>query len=272
MGKNLRTWLVMAALAAGGCGDDGSGAQTEATSPHPYKPGETTVIDQDGQPKDFADTTGAGCLEGTDGKCVDLGKECAPTDKVDVILDKDGTVVDVVCYPTGTAPVSSGESRPPGDRTYENNEVVVLDDKDDGDDINGNVDVDSTNVTLWGNGPEVSVINGNVVLSKNNGVIRGVRIKGNVTLSGNNATLLLSVVEGNVIITGNNNVVAASDLLGNVEVSGQNDALVSNRIAGDLENKGSGLVCSENVALDDKNSNKSFDEGEAGAAISCDKK
>ena len=93
MGKNLRTWLVMAALAAGGCGDDGGGAQTEATSPHPYKPGETTVIDQDGQPKDFADTTGAGCLKGTDGKCVDLGKECAPTDKVDVILDKDGTVL-----------------------------------------------------------------------------------------------------------------------------------------------------------------------------------
>jgi hypothetical protein len=264
--KTSAGWLVVLMM---GC-SEGGGAQTDSTSAHPYKPGTTTVIDEDGQAKDFADTAGAGCLKGVDGKCVDLSKECAPTDKVDVILDKGGTVVDIVCYPTGTTPVSSGEANPPEGRTYANNEVVVLDDKADGDDIDGNVDVDSNNVTLWGNGPEVSVINGNVVLSKNNGVIRGVRIKGNVTLSGNNATLLLSVVEGNILITGNNNVVAATDVFGNIEVSGQNGALVSNRISGEIKNEGSELTCSENVALDDKNGNKTADPGEAGAALSCD--
>jgi hypothetical protein len=229
------------------------------------------VIGPDGQPKEYRDAAGAGCLKDASGKCVDLSKECAPTDKVDVILDKKGTVVGVVCYPTGSAPVSSAESRPPTGRTFANGEVVVLDDVADGDDINGNVDVDSNNVTLWGNGPDVSVINGNVVISKNNGVIRGVRVKGDVTLAGNNAALLLSVVEGNVIVPGNNNVVASCDVHGDVKISGQNAVLASNRIAGKIEDKGSGLLCSENVALDDKNGNKQFDEGEAGAPLTCGK-
>lgn len=259
-------WVALTLVA---CSDSG-GSQTETADSHPYKPGETSVIGQGDTPKEYTNPTGAGCLKDEKGACVDLGKECAPTDKVDVVVDKNGQVVDVICYPTGSAPVSSAEEKPPTGRTYANNEVVVLDDKDDGADVEGNVDVDSNNVTIWGNGPEVSVIDGNVTVSKNNGVVRGVRIKGNVTLSGNNASLLLCVVEGDVTITGNNNVLASCDVYGKVIISGQNDAVVSNRIAGDVSNKGSGLICSENLVLIDKDGDKVFDPGEAGAALTCE--
>ncbi len=108
----LVRWLTLAALAAG-CGGESGGAQTDATTPQPYNPGETTVIGSDGKPKEYTDPAGAGCLKDADGKCVGLTKRCDPTDKVDVILDKQGTVVGVVCYPTGKTPVSSAESRPP---------------------------------------------------------------------------------------------------------------------------------------------------------------
>ena len=248
--------------------DDG-GSQTETGDAHPYDPGSTTVVGADETPAEFSSPTGAGCLKDASGKCVDLEKECAPTDKVDVIVDKQGVVVEVICYPTGAAPVSSAEREPPSGRTYANNEVVVLDDRDDGADVKGDVDVDSNNVTIWGSGPEVSVIEGNVTLSKNNVTVRGVRIRGNVTISGNNARLLLSAVEGNVIITGNNNVVASCDVFGNIEVSGQNQAAVNNRITGKLSGEGGGLICDGNVTLDDKDGDRLFDEGEAGAPLSC---
>jgi len=263
--KMILLSLVAGAL-LGGCGDDSS-AQTETASAYPYKPGETSVVGQE-SPKEFASPTGAGCLKDTSGACVDLTKSCGPTDKVDVVVDKSGVVIDVICYPTSQAPVSSAESRPPTGRTYANHEVVVLDDADDGADIKGDVDIDSNGVTLWGNGPAVSLIEGNVTVSKNDGIVRGVRIKGNVTLSGNNVTLLLCVVEGDVTITGNNNVLASCDVHGKVTVSGQNDAAVNNRIQGGIEGKGN-LTCDNNVSFSDKNKDLVIDAGEVGAPLTC---
>lgn len=272
-----RLLAVAVALVLVGCGGDSStdSAPVANTSPYPYTPGQTSVVGAGAtpgsgtKPTEAATLTGAGCLKDDKGKCVDLAASCPADSKVDVVVNKAGVVVDVICYPTGQVPVSSPEKDPPGDRTYSNGQVVVLDGADDGDDIKGNVGVDSNNVTIWGEGPDVSVIGGNLDVTKNDGVVRGVRIKGNVTITGNNVTLLLCVVEGNVTISGNNNVLASCDVHGNVIVSGQNDAVVNNRIQGTLSDSGSGLTCDNNISFTDKDGDKLVDEGEAGAAISC---
>lgn len=271
-----RLLTVAAVLVQVGCGgSDSSTDNTSNTSPYPYTPGQTSVVGagaapgSGAKPTEATTPTGAGCLKDDKGKCVDLAASCPADSKVDVVVNKDGVVVDVICYPTGQVPVSSPEKDPPGDRTYSNGQVVVLDGTDDGDDIKGNVDVDSNNVTIWGEGPDVSVIGGNLDITKNDGVVRGVRIKGNVTITGNNVTLLLCVVEGDVTINGNNNVLASCDVYGKVIVAGQNDAVVNNRIQGALTDNGSGLTCDNNISFTDKDSDKLFDEGEAGAAISC---
>lgn len=257
-------WAALC-LALAGCG--GGDSSTEPDDAHPYQPGNTTVIGQGDTPQEFDTTAGAGCLKDASDQCVDLSKRCGPDDKVDVVVDKKGVVVSVVCYPTG-GPVSSSSSKPPSGRTFANNEVVVLDDADDGDDLVGDVDIDSNNVTVWGDSPATAVVGGNLTISKNNGIVRGVRIKGNVTINGNNGAVLLSVIEGDVTITGNNNVLASCDVYGKVIYKGKNGGVVSNRVASGIDVDG-GTACSDNVTLLDPDGDKAFDEGESGEPLSC---
>ena len=181
--------------------------------------------------------------------------------------DKQGVVVSVICYPVSGGPVSSADDKPPSGRTFANGETVVV---GDGTDVSGDVDVDSNNVTVWGDSPATSVIDGNLTISKNDGIVRGVRIKGDVTINGNNAAVLLSVIEGNVTINGNNNVIASCDVYGTITFSGKNGAIVSNRVVGGISAGESKAGCHDNIALTDPDNDKTFDAGEAGGPIGCD--
>ena len=265
MRKQVWMWASLTLVVAG-CGGGDSGTTTDDT--FPYKPGETTVIGQSDSPTEFTAPAGAGCLKDESGACVDLTKQCGDDAKVDVVVDKQGVVVSVICYPVSERPVSTADEKPPSGRTFGNNEVVVLDDVNDGDDLSGDVDIDSNNVTIWGESPATSVIGGNLTVSKNDGIVRGVRIRGNVTLSGNNAALLLCVVEGNVTLSGNNNVLASCDVYGTITVTGKNGAVVSNRVAGGITT-GDKTACHDNISLTDKDGDKTFDAGEAGDPITC---
>ena len=208
-----------------------------------------------------------GCVTLPSGECVDA-KGCAAGERRDVIVDSKGKVVDVVCYPASSAPpVVDSQGDVTLDKT-QNNGVVAADGADDGVDIAGNVTAAGNNVVVYGEGPAVSVIGGNVTATGNNFAMRGVTVKGNVEIVGNGAALVLCVIEGNVRVQGNNAVIAVCDVLGNIVLEGNNHTLVANHVGGSITVTDSqNLVCDGNRAWSDANSNKLFEDGEAGAPI-----
>lgn len=212
--------------------------------------------------------------------CIDQASDrgdCGPAADVDVIVDEQGGVVDIICYPRaeeGNTDVVVVDAA--GDVVTGNNDVIVLDGVVDGADIEGNLEVTANNVTVVGDGPDVSVISGDLNVDKNNLAVRGVRIQGNVELgiddggsTGNNPAFIFCVVEGDVIIEGNNVTFAGCDIYGDVEVIGNNTVLVGNRIQGSLIIEGDNTTCNGNVSFTDANGDLAVQDEEVGAPIAC---
>jgi hypothetical protein len=247
----------------------GTPASSDNT-PYTSDPGKTVVVGGGGASEGTTAQSGTGCVQLPSGECVDV-KQCGAGERRDVVIDSAGKVVAVVCYP--------GDSAPPvidsqGDVTLgktENKGVVAVDGIADGVDIAGNVSAAGNNVTVYGRGPDVSVIGGSVTATGNNFSMRGVTVQGNVEVGGgNNATMVLCAVQGNVHIVGNNNVIANCDILGNILIEGVNNVLVGNHVGGTITlTDAKNQVCDGNTKWSDANSNKIFDAGEAGAALSC---
>src|SRR6185295_17309607 len=122
----------------------------------------------------------------------------------DVILGRHGEVLTTLCYPTDGWDVTVVGDDPVSTPPLGNKTVVVIDGKDDGVDITGDVDIKGNNSIIWGEGPDVSVIGGDVHIDKNNAIVRGVRIKGDATITKNNAALVDCVIEGDLTVTKNN--------------------------------------------------------------------
>jgi hypothetical protein len=247
----------------------GDGDNTPFTS----DPDKTVVVGGAAEGGNAAQTPSAtGCVKLPSGECVDA-KSCAAGERRDVIVDSAGKVTAVVCYPADATPPAIDAQ---GDVTLgknQNNGVVAIDGANDGVDIAGDVTAAGNNVTVYGEGPDVSVIGGNVGATGNNFAMRGVTVKGNVEVSGNNAVLVLCAVEGNIRIVGNNNVIADCDVLGNIVIEGVNNTLVANHVGGTISvSETKNLVCDGNTKWNDANTNKVFDAGEAGAALECTNK
>jgi len=217
----------------------------------------------------YTTSSGDGCLE-PDSVCAAPQKECGKDAAADVILGRHGQVLTTLCYPTegwdvtvlGDAPVST----PP----LENNTVVVIDGKDDGVDIEGDVDIKGNNVILWGSGPDVSVIGGDLHIDKNNAIVRGVRIKGDATITKNNAALVNCVIEGDLTVTLNNISVALCEVWGKVNIEGNNAYFVSNLVAGDQTIGGKNLQCNDNHSFTDSDGDHVVDVDEVLAPITCE--
>lgn len=251
--KTLALWLVPFAVACG--------ADTEDDSVRtPYRAGEATLIGEDpgGKMVSVDDCKSCGSVE----------RECGKRAAADVIVDADGNVVDVLCYradvevqvvPTDVA-----------DTVHADNEtVLVLDDEDDGVDVEGDVIIEGNNAVVWGNGPDTSVIAGTVDVEKNDAIIRGVRIQRDVTIEKNNTSLAFCVIEGDLIITGNNTTVAECTVFGEVRISGLNTVFVGNELAGVDELAGYHLTCNDNRRFDDADGDLALDEGELGGEVTC---
>jgi hypothetical protein len=263
--------VALIGLAVGCGGSEGTppapppGDNTAYTS----DPDKTVVVGAAGSTAPSGAQANAGCVTLPSGQCVDA-KSCAAGERRDVVVDSAGKVVAVVCYPADAAPpVIDGQGNVDLGKN-QNGGVVAIDDKADEVDIVGNVTAAGNNVTVYGQGADVSVIGGNVTSSGNNFAMRGVTVQGNVETAGNNATLVLCVVQGNVHIVGNNNVIASCDILGNIEIEGTNNTLVGNHVRGAITiSDTKNLVCDGNLTWTDTNANKTFDTGEAGAALAC---
>jgi len=236
-------------------------------TPYTSDPDKTVVIGAAGGTAQVT-PTGSGCVTLASGECVKPQDKCKPGERADVIVDSKGKLVEIVCYPAASTPTPvDGQGNV--ELGKDNKGVVSVDGLDDGVDIAGDVSSTGNNVTVYGQGPGLSVIGGDVSATGNNFSLRGVTVKKSVTVTGNNATFVLCVIEGDVLVEGNNAVIADCTVKGKVTIKGNNTKLVANRVLGGITIEGSNTVCDGNVAWSDKNANGAYDSGEAGAAIEC---
>ena len=273
--RKLTTALTLASVCSlSACGDD----PLYSTDPfQEYDDGNVTVVNGDETvPIATGQLNGETCLQLTEDNCVPVtrdGRYCnSDQGPVDVVV-VDGQVKEVVCYRDSdtsktTVVVTDTEGDVDLPQTA-NGAVLTFGPETNGIPIEGNVSVDGNNVTVYGNGPENTIINGNLVITGNNARIRGVRVKGNVEISLNTAAILFSVIEGNLVMNHNNSLAAENHVYGNIEVKKNNTTLVRNGVRGGLMIDGSGTICDGNYAISDPNDNKTLDEGEAGAALNC---
>ena len=226
----------------------------------------TVVIGPDGT-KVLDNPSGNDCLTLASGECVRPQQQCGAGAHAEVILSPDGKVQDIVCFPDKEQSYTVIDNQPTA--STDNKEVLVLDGKVDGPDIVGDLNVTGNNSIVYGQGPGASVVGGNVNVSFNNTIVRGITVLGDTTISGNDSTFYYCVIYGNVTIPANNNVLSACDIYGNVTVTGNNNELRALRIQGTLTNRGSNNVCAADVRFTDANLDRIVDPLEVGAALSC---
>jgi hypothetical protein len=223
----------------------------------PYRLGQALVIgDEDGERlmavDDDCDTA----------QCAAVRESCGEEAYADVVLDDDGEVADVVCYGRNVSVVELGDD-PVASASAGNNTVLVLDDEDDGVDVEGDVTLAGNNAVVYGEGADVSVIGGTLAIEKNNAIVRGVTVRGDVTIDKNNAKLMFVTIEGDLTILGNNTTVAASRVLGEITILGNNTVLVRNELASAGPIVGKNLRCNGNVRIE-------TDAADAGAPLAAD--
>jgi hypothetical protein len=264
------------ALSVAACGrDSGNG--------YPYSPNETHVIGlppgdvQEGRsepaiiagvtPVLTASTSGSKLCLGEGKDCQTPAKLCGDHATADVIVDSEGNVVSIVCYPdSGYAVVPlEGEGNP----ELGNNVVAVIDGRDDGVDVDGDLLIEGNNVIVFGDGPATSVIGGNLEVIKNNAIVRGVRIVGDAIFRKNNASLVDCVIEGNLTIIGNNTNVALCEIWGDIVIDGVNTVLVSNLIAGDQQVAGKNLRCNDNHRFTDIDGDRTIEDDDVLGPVNC---
>jgi hypothetical protein len=244
-----------------------------------YNDGDVTVIGQDEEvPIATGQLTDEDCLQVTETDCVPVAREgryCkTDTGPADVIV-VDGMVQEVVCYEDtdgteGTDQILDGNNDGNIDIPQQDNgAVITFDESTNGVPIEGDVVIDGNDVTIYGNGPDKSIINGNLLITGNNARVRGIRVTGNVTIDLNTAALVLSVVEGNLIVEYNNCLIAENDVFGNIVLNGNNTIAVNNGVAGNFEFNGSGTICQDNHKFADANGDKIVTDDEVGAPIEC---
>jgi hypothetical protein len=201
------------------------------------------------------------------GVCEQARAECKAG--VDIVVDRDGKLLDSLCYPDAqTWSVEDLAAHQGNIEQRENNTVLVLDQLDDGADITGDVSIDANNVVLYGESAEHAVLDGSLTLDGNNALVRGVHITGDVTVLKNNITLAFCVIEGDLNVSGNNVRLLGCDVLGSVNIDGNNARLYGNGVAGALSG-GKNAACVDNHRLVDADADGVITTAERGAALGC---
>jgi hypothetical protein len=292
-----RDLLVIIGSLAFGCALGGCSSSHIGSSPYPYKPGSTSVIGASGPvtglggnagssggksstQTGFAGvspvatfttaTPGGGDCIGVKDACVKPQDACGADATADVIVGPNGEVLSTICYPNRDYDVLILGDAPTTTLPLRNNTVIVLDNKADGVDVKGDLHITGNNVIVYGYGPEVSVIGGNLDIDKNNAIVRGVTIEGNASISKNNASLVDCVIKGDLHITGNNVNVALCQIWGNVTIEGKNAVFVSNLVSGDKPISGDNLRCNDNHFFADANMDDVIQPVEVTAPITCE--
>ncbi|MEQ8279712.1 MAG: hypothetical protein RMA76_04640 [Deltaproteobacteria bacterium] len=269
--KRSALWLLTLAL---GCGDDDVLFQQPYQD---YEDGDVTVIGgADGEGSVATASGDNDCVQVSDDTCTPVerrGKYCKSDEgPVDVVV-VDGEVREVVCYEDtdggGPDDVTIAEGGGTTIPQQGNGAVITFAAETDGQAVEGDVVIDGNDVTLYGNGPDKSIIDGDLLITGNNARVRGVRVTGNVTMDLNTAAFVFSVVDGNLLIRSNNCLVAEVDVFGNLVNDGNNSILVRNDVDDNFEGSGSGAVCDRNSYFDDDDGDGAVSDAERGEGFDC---
>lgn len=203
--------------------------------------------------------------------CEAAVQECAKDAYADVVLAEDQSVLDVICYPSNLSVQEIGADAV-ASASVGNHTVLVLDDLEDGVDVTGDVSLSGNGAVVYGHGPQLSVIGGNLAIDKNNAIVRGVSVEGDVTITKNNAQLAFCEIGGDLTIQGNNATLAGCVVHGRVLIEGNNAVFVRTELEQSTLS-GKNLRCNANVVLAEAATDSGVaDAGaaRAAAAVSCD--
>lgn len=249
-----------------------------------YDEDATVVVDTEDQDKSVI-------IKGDANECVDVGNDTCvdpdearknaddphcddPDARADVIVE-DGEVVDVICYPPkedGTnveevAETEDGETKVP---QTENGAVVTFGEDTNGEPIEGDITVDSEQTTLYGNGIDKTIIDGNITVSSNESRVRSMTVDGNVTYTtnSNNSAIAFCKIKGNLTVNSNDFTGTNCVVFGNVVVSGNNARLVNIGVSGSWE-VNSNADCKGCYSFTDENEDGTVQKKEKGETLSC---
>lgn len=253
-----------------------------------YEEENATVIgaeDENGDPIYVALPKGEGeCVPVSDNLCVPMdatGSDwCSGTDEggpIDIIM-VDGEVEEVVCYPPDSInnkPEVIVDTGAAGDLEIlktGSGTAVTFDPSTNGDPIVMDLNIEGNQVSVYGNGPENTIIDGDVTIDGNNVRLRGLTITGDLSISRNRSSVILCRVLGDVSITTNNtnnSVFADNDVFGSFTCTSNQNLLAGNDVAGSWEVSSNNNTCANNSAFTDDNDNDLVDDSERGEALTC---
>ena len=239
-----------------------------------------TVVTADGDTYVVTGSSDAsGCVD-IDGNCIDIadaqGRYCDDEGaQADIIIDENGNVIDVICYPPPDDGTPLEEITPDGEGnvTLEQNEsgaVLTFDEASNGTPLEGDLKLEAERTTLYGNGIDETILNGNVEIESNNSRVRGLTIQGNVVFikNSNNSALALCKIEGNLQIHSNGTTVASCEVFGNVQADGNDLNLVNVGVQGNWE-VNDGATCNGCYSFSDESDDFIVDADEIGDPLQC---
>jgi hypothetical protein len=210
---------------------------------------------------------------------VDQSKWCEREGGPVDLIYADGELVQTVCYPPADdpdRPVETIDGTSPGDfevAQNANRTTVVIDPATNGMPITGDVSIDGNNVSIYGNGPDNTILDGDVTLDGNNIRLRGVTITGDLIISKNRVAVVLCRILGNVrldTMSTNGSVFAENDIFGDFTSTSNGNIFVGNDVLGTFEHSGNNNLCDRNAAFTDADGDQLVDDDERGALLSCE--
>lgn len=288
-------WVILSAVAAVlllGCSEDEGVARSwevsEGAGDETTYGEESDVIITSGGKGDTGNyvVTGAPPAEGD--PCVQVGEQCVDLADVegrycdgegaqaDVVVDENGEVLEVICYPPpeSGAPIEEVTVAADGSVTLPQNangQVIVFDEASNGQLLKGDVVLEAERTTLYGNGVGETILDGNLKIASNNARVRGVTVLRNLTVEGNanNTAVTFCEVRGDVEIKSNGSSLVNCVIYGDLKVSGNDATLVNVGVQGKVTLEGSGATCQGNYAFEDGDGDFVVSDDEIGEDWNC---
>lgn len=222
-----------------------------------------------------------------DGNCVQIEDACVEIDEAkgrycdkdgaqaDIILDENGEVLEVVCYPPpeSGAPLEEVSVSEDGTVNVPQNAsgtVIVFDETTDGEPLEGDITLDAERITFFGNGVDETIIDGNLSFASNNARARGFTVTGDLSVAknSNNNAITFCKVHGSVDVQGNGMRLVNCQVFGDVSVAGNGATLVNIGVQGEWD-VNSGASCHGCYSFEDEDEDFIVLEEELGDSLSC---
>ena len=275
-GLSRRALLMCALVLAAGCGGEdapSTGRQVVATGDGDatgYGAQTDVVVTADGTTY-IISGRGEGCVQ-IDGACQDLaeaeGRYCGQEGgQTDVVLDGDGAVAEVICYPPPEEAAAVDEVIVTEDGVATlpqnaNGSVIIFDAQTEGEAVEGDMTLNGERMTLFGRGVDETLLVGQLTIASNHSRLRGLTINGGLryTKNANSSALSFVTVRGDVSIASNGFRGAALTVFGDVTVTGNDARLTNLGISGEWS--GGGATCAGCYSIADEDEDFIVDEGE----------